>query len=129
MNPLVEANWQRSREALHVAQYVLAVSPDTAASRAYYAVFYAVTALFLLEEKTFATHKGIEVAVHRDLVKTGRWPAELGKQFSRISDYRGIGDYGQGERISEEQARETIEAAGAMLAAVAQERPDVFALD
>ena len=129
MIPRIQANWERALEDLRVARHILPMSPNTAASRAYYAVFHAVTALFLLENKTFATHKAVEIAVHRDLVKAGRWPAELGKLFSRISDYRGIGDYGQDERVSQEQGQEAVGGAAAMVAAVAAERPDVFSLD
>ncbi len=123
------ANWERALEDPRVARHILSMSPNTAASRAYYSIFHAVTALFLLEQKEFTTHRAVEMAVHRDLVKSGRWPTELGRAFSAISDYRGIGDYGQEEHVTEEQGRQAIEGATAMLAAIAAERPDLFSLD
>ncbi len=48
--------WQRSEEALRTAETDLAVSFDAAASRAYYAAFYAVSALFALEGREFVKH-------------------------------------------------------------------------
>lgn len=38
--------WRRAEEALRTAEADLAVNFDAAASRAYYAAFYAVSALF-----------------------------------------------------------------------------------
>jgi len=60
--------WARARDALAAAKAVLSLSSDSAASRAYYAAFHAVSALFVLEGKTFSRHSGLEAVVHRDLV-------------------------------------------------------------
>ena len=70
------------------------MSPDAAASRAYYAAFYAVSALFALEECDFAKHSQVRAAVHRDLVKSGRWPTERGEDYSFILRLRETADYG-----------------------------------
>jgi hypothetical protein len=64
--------WRRANEALRTAEADLAVSHDAAASRAYYAAFYAVSALFAWEGREFAKHSAVHAAVHRDLVKVGR---------------------------------------------------------
>jgi uncharacterized protein (UPF0332 family) len=46
--------WQRAQEALWATQTLLAADfPDFAAVRAYYAAFYAASALLLAEGKTF----------------------------------------------------------------------------
>ena len=67
-------------DALRDANLLLANGGlDSAASRAYYAAFHAVTALFGLEGRTFAKHSALEAAVHRDLVKTGKWASDLGR--------------------------------------------------
>ncbi len=60
--------WARALQALHTANSTAATDPDAAASRAYYAAFYAVSAMLALEGKTFSRHSALEVAVHRDLV-------------------------------------------------------------
>ena len=68
---MAEALWDRAKVALKVSRHCLSVSPDAAASRAYYAAFYAVSALLALGGRTFKKHSALEAAVHRDLVKPG----------------------------------------------------------
>ena len=87
--------WDRAVDALRDAHLLLANSGfDGAASRAVYAAFHAVTALFALEGHVFTKHSALEAAVHRDLVKAGRWSADLGRDFSFCAELRGVGDYG-----------------------------------
>ncbi len=51
--------WQRAQEALRATGTLLAAGfPDFAAARAYYAAFYAASALLLAEGKTFRSHRG-----------------------------------------------------------------------
>ena len=64
--------WQRSQSALKSARRNVVIDEATACNRAYYAAFYAVSALFTLEGKRFKRHTGVEAAVHRDLVNAGR---------------------------------------------------------
>ncbi len=118
MNAHAADLWMRAVEALVTARHDLPVSPDAAASRAYYAAFDAVSALFALEGRTFTKHSGAEAAVHRDLVKTGRWPEELGKSYSLLVELRETGDYGGGEHVSREDAEDAVERAGRILDAV-----------
>ena len=56
MRDLAENLWSRAQEALRASRHVLPVSCDAAASRAYYAAFYAVSALFALRGRTFKKH-------------------------------------------------------------------------
>jgi len=68
--------WQRAQEALRTTGTLLAAGfPDFAAARAYYAAFYAASALLLAEGKTFRSHRGVLALMHRDYVKPGlcRW--------------------------------------------------------
>ena len=79
----LRTEWDRAIDAFRDAQVLLTNGGfDSAASRAYYAAFHAVTALFALEGRIFARHSALEAAVHRDLVKAGRWSADLGRDFS-----------------------------------------------
>jgi uncharacterized protein (UPF0332 family) len=80
--------WDRAQDALRAAKHVLPVSADAAASSAYYAAFYAVSAHFALKGKTFRKHTAVETAVHRDLVRAGIWPADLGEGFSDLVEMR-----------------------------------------
>ncbi len=109
-----------------VAKAVSTLDPDSAASRAYYAAFYAVSARFVLEGKEFSKHSAVETAVHRDLVKAGIWPTELGQKYSQLSETRSIGDYGEIEHVSEANAAEAIQIAEEILATIAREHPHVF---
>ena len=52
--------------------------PDFATARAYYAAFYAASALLLAEGKTFRSHRGVVALIHRDYVKPGRLPVDIG---------------------------------------------------
>lgn len=53
MNEYAADLWERAKEALRTAQADLSVSYDAAASRAYYAAFYAASVLFALERRDF----------------------------------------------------------------------------
>jgi uncharacterized protein (UPF0332 family) len=119
--------WERARDSLRAAEALLPISADAAASRAYYAAFFAVSALFALEGRTFRRHSAVEAAVHRDLVRTGRWPAERGATYARLFELRQTGDYGVGEHVTPADARQAAEAARDILAAVAAEGPEEFA--
>jgi uncharacterized protein (UPF0332 family) len=70
--------WQRAQEARRATRILLATGfSDFAAARAYYAAFYAASALLLAERKVFRTHRGIMALIHRDYVRTGRLPLVL----------------------------------------------------
>jgi hypothetical protein len=57
--------WQRAQEALRATGTLLAAGfPDFAAARAYYAAFYAASALLLAEGKTFRSHRGAVALIH-----------------------------------------------------------------
>jgi uncharacterized protein len=119
--------WDRALEAFTAATLLLAHGGfDSAASRAYYAVFHAASALFALEGRTFTKHSALEVAVHRDLVKAGRWSADLGRDYSFCLDVRGVGDYGSDVRVDATQAEEATAAARRILVAVSETLPKDF---
>lgn len=52
---------------------------DVAASRAYYAVFYAASAALMAEGLGFTKHGGLITAVHQHLIKPGRLDVAFGK--------------------------------------------------
>jgi len=67
--------------------------PDFAASRAYYAAFYAASAALLGMGLKFATHRGLLGAVHQQLVKTGKLPTGAGEAIGSLFEARQTGDY------------------------------------
>ncbi|MBU4212120.1 MAG: HEPN domain-containing protein [Verrucomicrobia bacterium] len=121
--------WRRAEEALRTAEADLAVSFDAAASRAYYAAFYAVSALFALERREFVKHSAVHAAVHRDLVKSGRWSLAIGKDYSRLLRLRETGDYGGGRHVEEKEACDAVLAAKRIRDAVTQAHPELERCD
>lgn len=119
--------WGRARKSLLAAEKDLEIDPDSTASRAYYAAFHAVTALFALQDQSFSKHAGMLAAVHRDLVHTGRWSEDLGAAYSWLMKLRVAGDYGgMREHVSDSDAEKAIEAAMRILDSVHQAHPDLF---
>lgn len=111
--------WSRAVRTIETARRLVESDPDACASRAYYAAFYAASALFSLEGRTFTRHSAIETAVHRDLVRTGRWPADLGVDYTFLRQLRESGDYGAALHVSVDDAGKAIEAASRVMDAVA----------
>ena len=66
---------------------------EFAANRAYYACFYAASAVMLHRGKQFVKHSGLRGAIHRDLVKPGDLDAKWGKVFDRSFENRQAADY------------------------------------
>jgi uncharacterized protein (UPF0332 family) len=97
--------WQRAQEALRATRTLLAAGfSDFAAARAYYAAFYAASALLLVEGKVFRSHRGVVALIHRDYVRTGRLPLDMGRIISTLSDLRSVGDYGGAAHVSDAEA-------------------------
>lgn len=126
MNAEAKDLWDRAKKALLVARSIVPLDSDAAASRAYYATFYAVSARFALKGKTFTRHSAVEAAVHRDLVKTGIWSKELGQGYSTLVDLRNTGDYGGAQHVSASDAHRMIQTADDILKAIVHEYPEEF---
>ncbi len=124
MNAHARDLWERAKKAVSVAENLLSLDSDAAASRAYYAAFYAVSALFALKGQTFSRHSAVDAAVHRDLVKGGTFPEQLGEAYSRLVQLRNTGDYGGAEHVPPEEAKGAVEAAQELLQAVARSHGD-----
>ena len=118
--------WERALDGIRAAKALLSVSPDAAASRAYYAAFFAVSALFAREGRTFRKHRAVEATVHRDLVRPGKWKPELGKAYTRLVRLREIGDYGGGRHVEHDEAMEAVEDAQRLIEAIRNMHPSEF---
>jgi uncharacterized protein (UPF0332 family) len=108
----VRAIWHRAMDSLDAAQTLLDNGhADFAASRAYYAAFYAACASLLSEGHDFSKHSAVLAAVHKEFVRTGRLEAQHGRVLDWLFELRNIGDYGELQHVTDEQAREAIAAA------------------
>lgn len=88
---------------------------DFSASRAYYAMFYAVEALLLNRDLSFSKHSAVIAAFGKDYVKAGLLDSRLHRYLLNAFDLRNAGDYGVMHIVSEEKARQTINEARELL--------------
>jgi uncharacterized protein (UPF0332 family) len=89
-----------------------------AASRAYYSMFYAVEALLLSRELSFSKHSGVIAAFGKQFVKTGAFDSRFHRYLLNAFELRNAGDYGAVQGVGEGAARQVIEEAGELLAAI-----------
>jgi len=66
---------------------------NTYVNRLYYASFYAVYALLLTQKISTSKHAHLRSLLHRDYVKTGLVPVEMGRHFDLLFDSRQESDY------------------------------------
>ena len=78
-----------------------------AASRAYYAMFYAASAALLTRGLTFSRHSGVISAFGHHFARAGILPQELHTTFSKAQKLRHLGDYGL-EPFAESAAEEVL---------------------
>jgi len=115
----IAANLDRADESLQAARILLEEGfSDSAASRAYYAVFYAASSLLLNEGLEYGRHSGVIAAVHHRFVKTGRLDTEFGKDLNWLFELRNIGDYGATRHVPRDDAVKALEAADRFCRAV-----------
>jgi len=84
---------------------------DFASSRAYYAAFYVMQAALLTKGLSFSKHSAVIGAFNQHFIKTGVFSKIFSKLISRLFRERQIGDYDFYLSITENDARENIEAA------------------
>ena len=75
--------WNKAHDSLRSAHRELAAHAYTfAINRAYYALFYAVSALLLEQERQFSKHSGVRAAFNRDIVRPGLLNREHGDLYN-----------------------------------------------
>jgi uncharacterized protein (UPF0332 family)/predicted nucleotidyltransferase len=62
-------------------------------NRAYYAAFYAVSAVLLSRSLHFVKHAGVQTALHRDLIRPGLLAVQHGNAYDELFKLRLIADY------------------------------------
>ena len=114
----IAANLQRAEASIQAAKELAAGSYyDFVASRTYYAVFYAATALLLSEELEFSKHSGVIASIHQRFVKTGKLDKSYGKDLNWLFELRGVGDYGATIHVLQQDAERAVETAEGFLRA------------
>ena len=80
-----------------------------AASRLYYAVFHAVSALLIHDAHYVKSHKGAFVAYCQHYVNTGIMPIETGRLFGQLETMRNNSDYNCIYEADKEELQELME--------------------
>ena len=101
--------WDKALNSLQAARREAAAGDYAfAINRAYYTVFYAISALFLEEGRRFAKHSGIRAALNRDIIKTGRLSRRDGELYNQLFRDRQEGDYIEFTRFDAAYVQEKI---------------------
>ena len=115
----IVANLERAEQSIRAARELASKGYyDFAASRAYYAAFYAATAVLLGEGLELGKHSGVIASIHQRFVKTGKLDKEQGKTLNWLFELRSIGDYGVTVHITQQEAERAIQAAESFLYAL-----------
>lgn len=92
------------------------------ASRLYYAVFHAVSALMIHDGHTVNTHKGSHILFSQHYIRTGKLSQEYGQLYRQLEIMRNDGDYNCYHDVKPEEllgrlepAKELIETIAAMV--------------
>ena len=85
---------ERAKEAIEEAKILFDSGHiNSYVNRLYYACFYAVSALLLTRNISTSKHGHLRSLLHREFVKTGLIPQEMGKHFDLLFNSRQEGDY------------------------------------
>lgn len=108
----IAANLERAEQSVQAARQLASGGYyDFAASRAYYAAFYAATAVLLHEGLELSKHSAVIASIHQRFVKTGKLDQEQGKTLNWLFELRSVGDYGGTAHVSRQEVEQAIEAA------------------
>ena len=109
---------EKAADALATAQETMTTHPAASVNRAYYACFYAATAVLLTEGRQFVKHAGVRGALHKYLIHQGRLPKELGDAYDNLMKMRQAADYEAIVSWTPQQATEAIEVAERIVTAL-----------
>ncbi len=109
----------KSRRSLKAARIHLSAGDfDFAASRAYYAAFYAMEAALLSKSITCSTHGGVLTLFSERYIKTGALPNGFGAKAARLFRDRQVGDYEFDVSVTADDAQMDVEVASEMVVAI-----------
>lgn len=119
MNEEIEALLKKALDSIKGAR--LLFDDDLygfAVSRAYYAMFYLVSAVLLTKDMNFSKHQAVVAAFGQHFVKTGIFKHKFHQYLVEAFEQRQIGDYEPMEEITKETAQKCIDRAEEFLVAV-----------
>ena len=91
---LIAYRMKRAHDAIEEARILFdAGHTNGYVNRLYYACFYAVSALLLTKNISTSKHGYLRSLLHKEFVKTGTIPNEMGRHFDLLFSSRQEGDY------------------------------------
>lgn len=103
---------ERAREEIETAKLLFDNNKFKAANnRAYYSIYYAITAVLCLEPVAFKKHKDTLGYFNKNYVHTEQFPKEIGRDISKAAKVRHASDYDEFYIASKEEASRQIETA------------------
>ena len=86
-------------------KYIEEATPESTVNRIYYAMFYAVNALLIVNDLSSSKHSGVRAIFNKEFVNTGLIKKEFGKFYSEMFDNRQEGDYKDFVQFEKENVR------------------------
>lgn len=103
---------ERAREEIDTAELLFHNERLKAANnRAYYSIYYSLTAVLCLESIAFKRHKDTLGYFNKNYVHTGIFPEEIGRNISKAQKVRHASDYDEFYVASKEEAENQIRTA------------------
>jgi len=116
---LLKYRFDRAIETLDVAQELLESGKyKDANNRSYYAVFYAMRAVYTLKNQDFRKHKTLLATFNKEYVATEIFPRQLGKKISSLALIREQSDYNDFYIASKEESQHQVEIAKEVIDAI-----------
>lgn len=118
MNEQYQAILDKAQDSLDAARLLLTQDYfDFAASRAYYAMYYAAEALLLARGLSFSSHAAVIANYGKEFSKTGDMDRKFHKHLIAVQDLRSQGDYSYHPGVSHHKASEAVSWAAEFLEA------------
>ena len=103
---------ERAREELDTAELLFENERLKAANnRAYYSIYYSLTAVLCLEPIAFKKHKDTIGYFNKNYVHTDKFPREIGRNISKAAKIRHASDYDEFYIASKEETEKQIRTA------------------
>lgn len=109
---LAKYKLERAKEELETAELLFHNERLKAANnRAYYSIYYSLTAVLCLEPVAFKRHKDTIGYFNKNYVHTGIFPDNIGRSISKAAKVRHASDYDEFYVAGKEETAKQIQAA------------------
>lgn len=116
---LIQYRLKRAKDTLSEVNDLLRLGfYQTSVNRLYYACYYAVSALLVLNDIQTRTHSGVRQMFGKFFIQAGLISKELGKYYSTLFEKRITGDYDDFIDIDRETAEMLVDPATQLINAI-----------